>query len=245
MIYQLPDMLSAAQIAQIRGEMDPGRMVDGMQSAGANVAGIKNNRELSPQSGAIDRLNDIVQKALAANNDFRIIAMPQTVSPFIFSAYRVGEGYGDHTDNAVMGGGAMRTDLAMTIFLSDPAEYDGGELVIDTDIRPTPFKAPPGHAVIYPAFSLHRVEPVTRGVRLAAVTWIQSQVRAPQHRQSLIDIAQTLSWMERTFPQGQAHLHPEFRRLQKVHVNLMRLWAELVILFAWTPMLSMAAEPFL
>jgi len=120
----------------------------------------------------------------------------------------------------------IRTDMSVTIFLSDPASYDGGELVLDTDTSPRPFKLNPGDAVIYPTFSLHRVEAVRRGERRAAVTWIQSTIRLPEHRQALTDVALSLNWMINAMSVEQAHAHIEFRRLQKVRANLERLWAE-------------------
>jgi PKHD-type hydroxylase len=152
------------------------------------------------------------------------------VAPFILSSYTPGLFYGDHTDNAIMGRQGdkpLRSDLSVTVFLSDQADYDGGELIIDSDLRPTSWKLPAGDAVIYPSFSLHRVDPVRRGERRVSVSWIQSQIRLPQQRQALIDIAQVLSWMLKTLPGGRAHEHAEFRRLDKVRANLSRLWTEL------------------
>ena len=230
MIFHLPRALSSDQIETIRATLAEFVFVDGMQTAGAYVRNIKNNREASVELEAVRRLDAMIQSALAANNDFQIIAMPRTVAPFIFSSYTPGLFYGDHTDNAVMGRNSpnpMRADMSMTIFLSDPSDYDGGELVMDTDIRPNPWKLPAGDAVIYPTFCLHRVDPVTRGDRRAAVTWIQSLVRLPVHRQMIIDVVQVMSWMINTIPGGHAHEHPEFRRLEKIRANLTRLWTEL------------------
>lgn len=230
MIFHLPRVLSAQQVAELRHELPDQSFVDGMQTGGAYVRNIKNNRETAADSAAAQRLDATIQAALAANNDFQIVALPVKVAPFIFSSYTPGLFYGDHTDNAVMGKSSsdpLRADLSMTIFLSDPAEYDGGELVLDTDLSPVAYKLPPGDAVVYPSYSLHRVERVTRGERLAAVGWIQSQVRFPHQRQTLIDIAQVMSWMIKSMPAGHAHEHPEFRRLEKIRSNLARMWSEL------------------
>ncbi|MGH6718165.1 MAG: Fe2+-dependent dioxygenase [Alphaproteobacteria bacterium] len=228
MIFHLPRVLSGDQVRAIRTVLDSSVFVDGMQTGGVYVRNIKNNREIDADSEPARRLNTLIQGALKANNDFQIVAIPFRISPFIFSSYTPGLSYGDHTDNAIMSKGSdpLRSDVAMTIFLSDPSAYEGGELLIDTDIRPSAWKLPAGDALVYPSFSLHRVDPIRSGERRVAVTWIQSHVRLPQHRQTLIDIAQVMSWMLKTLPEGRAHEHPEFRRLDKVRANLTRLWAE-------------------
>ena len=111
-------------------------------------------------------------------------------------------------------------------FLSDPASYDGGELVLNTDIRPEPYKLPAGHAILYPAIVLHRVNPVTRGERLVGFTWVQSHVRDPLRRQILVDLALTLSHIIDTSPEGQGYSNPQYLRLDKVYNNLLRMWAD-------------------
>lgn len=230
MIFHLPAVLSADEVARIRTDLAATNFVDGMQTGGAYVRNIKNNRETAIDSNSARHLDGVVQEALARNNDFQVVALPRKIAPFIFSSYTPGLFYGDHADNAVMGkrhGDPLRADLSMTIFLSDPAEYDGGELMLDTDVAPMAYKLPAGHAVIYPSYTLHRVERVTAGERLAAVSWVQSEVRAPQQRQILIDIARTLSWILNSLPEDRAHEHPEFRRLEKVRSNLARMWVEL------------------
>ena len=230
MAFHLPRVLSADQVRSFRAALADAPFVDGMQTGGAYVRNIKNNREAGVELDLVRRLDHEIQTALAANNDFQVIAMPRTVGPFIFSSYTPGLFYGDHTDNAVMGRNTqtpLRADLSMTIFLSDPSEYEGGALVLDTDIQPISWKLPAGDAVVYPSFCLHRVGPVSRGDRRAAVTWIQSQIRLDVHRQMLIDLAQTMSWMLKAIPGNAAHEHPEFRRLEKVRSNLTRLWSEL------------------
>ena len=141
--------------------------------------------------------------------------------------YEPGMAYGDHVDNAIMGRFGpkpMRTDVSFTIFLSDPGEYEGGELVIDSDISPTAFKLPPGHAVIYPTHYLHRVNPVTRGVRQVVVGWVQSLIREPERRQVLLDLQQAMGQLQSTLPGGPNH--PAFVRLHKIYINLQRMWSE-------------------
>ncbi len=229
MIFRLPNVLTPDQVAAIRARIKPESFVDGMQSAGAYVQNIKRNREMRLDSEAANELNDTIQSALMASNDFQIITVPAKIGPFLFSCYRPGEFYGDHADNAIMGKNSsnpMRADLSMTVFLSDPSEYEGGELVLDTDLMPSAWKLPAGHAVVYPSYSLHRVDPVRRGERFAAVSWIQSRIRLEQQRQTLIDIAMVMNWMLKSNVGGSAHEHPEFRRLEKIRSNLTRMWAD-------------------
>ncbi|MSP82257.1 MAG: Fe2+-dependent dioxygenase [Alphaproteobacteria bacterium] len=229
MVFHLPRVLTRDQVAAINAAMDSVAYVDGMQTGGANVRNIKKNRQVSSDDPIRAQMDTTIQAALKANGDFQVIAVPYRVASVTLSSYVPGLFYGDHADNAVMGrqtGEPMRSDLSMTIFLNDPADYDGGELLLDTDLKPTSWKLPAGDAVIYPSFSLHRVDPVRRGERRVAVTWIQSHIRSPQQRQILIDLSQVLSWMIKSNPGGRAHEHPEFRRLDKIRSNLTRLWAE-------------------
>ena len=228
MIVAIPQLLPPDLVAAINRELDATPFVDGMQTAGAYIEGIKRNEELPATSGTFARLNEAVQTTLRQNNDFQILAIPKAVAACLFSRYRPGMFYGDHADNALMGRDSAvktRSDMSITMFLSDPASYDGGELVLDTDTSPRAFKLKPGDAVLYPTYSLHRVEAVRQGERRAAVTWIQSMVRMPTQRQILVDLALVLDWMLKSLP-GKPHEHAEFRRLQKVRSNLERMWAE-------------------
>jgi PKHD-type hydroxylase len=229
MAFHLPRLISRDQVAEINASLDTVAYVDGMQTAGANVRNIKRNRQVDGNDPVRLKINATIQAALKASNDFQVIAVPYRIATFTVASYVPGLHYGDHADNAVMGrssGEPMRSDLSMTVFLSDPGAYEGGELVLDTDLSPQTWKLPAGDAILYPSFSLHRVDPVRKGERRVAVTWIQSHVRSPQHRQILIDLAQVMSWMIKTNPGGRAHEHPEFRRLDKIRSNLTRLWAE-------------------
>ena len=144
-----------------------------------------------------------------------------------FCSARYGEGmeYGDHTDNPLMDQG-RRSDMSITIFLNDPSEYEGGELMLNTDISPQAIKLPAGDAVVYPTFMLHRVDKVRKGQRLVAVTWIESLIRDANQRQILLDLAQTLTFFMKSLPEGQGYQHMEYVRLNKVYQNLLRMWAE-------------------
>ena len=168
----------------------------------------------------------IIKEALRGNNDFRLVTQPHRLGPFLFSRYGEGMEYGDHSDNALMDDGSFRSDIAMTVFINEPTDYDGGELVLNTDIQPESYKLPAGHAVVYPTMVLHRVNPVTRGQRLVGINWVQSHVRDPQRRQILVDLALSLSHIIDSQPPGQGFAHPEYIRLDKIYNNLLRMWAE-------------------
>ncbi len=226
MIIHLPKILSAEELSEIRQLLEEADFVDGAQSARAYAQPKKNNMEVRMDSADQKKLHGIVMSALQRNNDFRLIAIPRRVANFIFSRYTEGMFYREHSDNAVMDQkNPFRSDLAMTIFLSNPDEYEGGELVLNTDVRPETYKLPAGDGVIYPTLVLHRVDPVTKGMRRVAVTWIQSLVRSPQHRQLLFDIARILDFFIKNTEEGIQH--PEAIRLDKVYKNLTRMWAEL------------------
>lgn len=226
MIFVLPNLLSADRVAWIRKQAETEPFVDGWQSAGTAVRQVKNNQELKFGTQTVAEINKVINEALQHNSDFQIIASPRRLSNFLISRYGSGMRYGDHSDNAILSsGGGMRSDMSMTIFLKDPNEYDGGELTLNTDLRPERYKLPAGHCVIYPTYFLHRVEEVTRGERLVAVGWIQSQVRDPFHRQILIDLAVSLSFFLNSTKEK--HQHQEYIRLDKIYNNLKREWLEL------------------
>ena len=220
MIFVLPNILSPETVARLRERAEAGTFVDGSQSAGVSVRQAKNNRELKLGSQLASRISKEIHDALGANNDFQVIAIPRRLSPFLISRYGPGMRYGDHSDNAMLSdGGGMRSDMSMTIFLKNPNEYDGGELTMNTDLRPERYKLPAGHCVIYPTYFLHRVEEVTRGERLVAVGWIQSQIRDPFRRQILIDLAVSLSFFLNTT--REKHQHPEYIRLECLSEKLL------------------------
>lgn len=226
MIFVLPNLLDAKALDRIRTTLRGADFVDGRQTSGRAVAAVKKNTEVKLSTEAQTACSAIVLEALRASNDFRAVAQPHKFGEILFSRYTEGMAYGDHSDNALMREGGLRTDVALTVFLNDPADYDGGELVMNSDLRPERYKLPAGHAVVYPAMVLHRVNPVTRGERLVAITWVQSCVRDPQQRQILVDLALALSHIIDHTPQGQGYTHPQYLRLDKVYNNLLRMWAE-------------------
>jgi len=164
-----------------------------------------------------------VAGAVARHPQFEMAARPKAMKPILFSRYEPGMEYGTHVDNAIMSGRPpVRSDLSFTLFLSDPGDYDGGELVIESSAGELPFKLPIGHAILYPSSTLHHVAPVTRGARIAAVSWVQSYVRDPARREMLYDLETARHALF-----GREGKTREFDLVSKSFVNLLRMWAEL------------------
>lgn len=224
MLIWLQQLLTAEEVRRIAAILtQPGeRFQDGKPTAGNLYVGLKENQELDFSAPEKTELDKIVMSALARNRTLDAAARPKQMTRPIYSRYRDGMHYGSHLDAAVMGKAErMRIDLSITIFLSDPASYDGGELHIDTEYGPRDIKLPPGDAILYPTVHYHEVKPVTRGERLAAVLWLQSLVKDVHQRNLLYELAQVADALNRDKP-GAA----ETRQLLKVHMNLLRLWAE-------------------
>lgn len=227
MIFTLPNVLPTELIEKIKNAFDEGSFVDGARTAGPTNVKRKRNMEIEASSGLRKELSEEVRAGLKKHNDFKLITQPKRIGDILLSRYRDGMFYGDHVDNTIMSprsDAPWRSDLSFTMFLSDPDSYDGGELMLNTDIRPESIKLPAGHMVIYSTLVLHRVNPVTRGERRAMVGWVQSMVRDPNQRQILLDIALTLGFIQNNTREGTEHL--EAIRLQKVYANLLRSWAD-------------------
>jgi PKHD-type hydroxylase len=190
---------------------------DGRKTAGRFAAAVKANDQAAP-SPELDAILHRVTTALAANPLFRSAARPKAVSPLILSRYRPGQTYGLHVDDALMAG--LRTDLSFTLFLTPPEDYDGGALVIEDSFEARAIKLAAGDMILYPATTLHRVEPVTQGQRLAVVGWAQSLIRDAAQREILFDLDQAV---EQAFAAGPSDL---FHSLSKTRSNLLRMWAE-------------------
>ena len=206
-------VLSAAELELVRGRLAAATWVDGLASAGQQAGRVKNNRQLAVGSPDATELGELVKKALLGHEHFAPLALPRRMSPPLFSRYEVGMEYGPHTDDAVRARDGLRTDLAATLFLSELSEYDGGELVVLN----SPVKLPAGDLVLYPATTVHRVAPVTRGARLAVVFWVQSLIRSHEQREILLSLHGVLTAL------GE---HPQALPLASVQQNLLRLWAE-------------------
>src|SRR5262245_31387871 len=202
--------------------MAAGRFISGKASAVGRAAAIKDNLLLAPDSPAATEAVALLTGALRASSQFQTAAWPDAMVRPLLCRYDVGMHYGDHVDAAIMGEGddQIRCDLAVTICLSDASDYEGGELVIDSAGVARPWKGRAGDAIVYPADTMHRVAPVTRGVRDVAVSWIQSMIRAPERRRILFDLRAALDAFDR-LPAPP----PETEALRRSYFNLIRLWA--------------------
>lgn len=226
MIIAIPNLLSGAQVAAARQQLDAGEWVDGRVTAGHQSAKAKDNLQLPEDSPLARKWGEIIVGALEANPLFVAAALPLRIFPPLFNCYRSGHGFGVHVDNAVRQirgtPHRVRTDLSATLFLSQPDEYDGGELMVEDTYGPQNIKLPAGHMVLYPASSLHKVQPITRGVRIAAFFWAQSMVRGDSERALLFDMDLAIQRLNRDMPE-----HPSAVQLTGVYHNLLRRWAEL------------------
>ncbi len=222
MLLALQGLLAAAEVAELRRIGAEGEFVDGgVSSPGLAAAGIKRNEQLALRSEAQGRVETIVLAALDRNETFRTAAIPKLIRPPILSRYRVGMAYGTHIDNPVMRKPVpMRLDLSITIFLSDPETYKGGELCVETPYGEKRIKLPAGDAVLYPTTMLHRVEEIASGERLAAVTWIQSMVMDQAKRAMLYELALVVQWLHAGAAQS-----PYYHKLSNLRANLIRMWA--------------------
>ncbi|GGH16667.1 PKHD-type hydroxylase [Alsobacter metallidurans] len=226
MLICIPDVLGPEQVSQCRQVMDKAHWQDGRMTAGPQSASVKNNMQLPAASPEARELGDIVLDALGRNALFLSAALPLRILPPMFNRYGVGQTFGVHVDNAIRNvpGSAtrIRTDLSCTLFLSEPDEYEGGELTIETAYGANEVKLPAGHAVLYPSTSLHCVQPVTSGARVASFFWIQSMIRDESPRSMLFELDQTIQEL-----QGERGLDdPASVRLTGVYHNLIRHWAE-------------------
>lgn len=223
MITIIGDVLTFEELQKVREGFAAMVFVDGKVTAGPRAKRVKHNlqadRSKSPQVAEVE---EIVLGALRRHPEFKRAALPRHIRPPLFSRYEAGMYYGRHVDDAIMGStNRARSDLSVTLFVSDPEAYEGGELAIETPFGEQEIKLPAGAAVIYPSTTLHRVKAVTRGLRLAVVTWVQSLVRDPAAREILHDLDLVRQACSRLAPD--AH---ETDLAYKIYVNLMRMWAE-------------------
>ncbi len=222
MLIEIPELLNSAQVEKIHELLAGASFVDGKLTAGMAAAKVKNNEELAMQPDLLQRLYRVVMASVGHNATFRNAALPAKVADFIFARYQPGMHYGDHVDDPIMGQGPkFRTDVSMTIFLNDPASYDGGELVIRTPFGDQQVKLPAGHAVVYPSASVHRVADVTRGERLVALTWVQSFVRDAAKRELLYELNESREHLLRADPESDVT-----KNVDRSYVNLLRMWAD-------------------
>jgi PKHD-type hydroxylase len=226
MLICVPDVLGKAEVAEFRGAMDDAAWEDGRSTAGAQSAMVKNNEQLPPNGETSRQLGERVVKALAASPLFISAAIPRHIFPPLFNRYGAGQHFGIHVDNAVRGdhltGMRIRTDLSVTLFLSEPEEYDGGELVVEDYYGSHEVKLPAGHLVLYPATSLHTVTPITRGARVASFFWLQSMIRDAHARSMIFDLDSAIQGLVAR----QGRNDSQVVKLTGLYHNLIRYWAE-------------------
>ena len=227
MLVCIPEVLSKAEVARFRAAMDSVSWEDGRSTAGAQSAMVKRNEQLPPDSPLSRRLGEEVIKAITANPLFISAAVPLRIFPPLFNRYGVGQHFGLHVDNSVRGdqltGLRIRTDLSATLFLSEPDDYDGGELVVEDHYGAQRIKLPAGHLVLYPATSLHAVTAITRGTRVASFFWLQSMIRDEAARRMIFDLDSAIQGLVERLPRND----PEIVRLSGLYHNMIRHWAEL------------------
>jgi PKHD-type hydroxylase len=226
MLLQIPEVLTGEQVRNVRALVDAAEWVDGRVTAGHQSARAKDNQQLPENHPAAREAGGAIVAALARSPLFRSAALPLHVFPPLFNRYSGGQSFGSHVDNAVrqVSGTAhqLRTDLSATLFLSEPGEYDGGELVIEDTFGVQSVKLAAGNMILYPASSLHHVRPVTRGARVSSFFWIQSMVRDDGKRTLLFDLDLSIQRLGGDVPD-----HPSVLQLTGVYHNLLRRWAEM------------------
>jgi PKHD-type hydroxylase len=219
MYYVISDILNTPEVADSRQILDEVEFVDGRATAGWHARLVKNNLQAGGRTPDVQQLKETISAKILANPVFKLAVRPKLLTPLILSRYDPGMEYGSHVDDALMHG--VRTDVSFTLFLSDPETYEGGALVIETVAGEDDVKLPAGSMVAYPSTSLHRVEPVTSGTRLAAVGWARSYVRDPARREMLFDLDTARQSLFKR--EGKT---AEFDLLSKTSANLLRMWAE-------------------
>jgi PKHD-type hydroxylase len=225
LLLQIPGVLAAQELAHCQRLLERADWIDGRVTAGHQSAQVKHNRQLAEHSETAVELGKIVLGAVSRSALFISAALPSRILPPLFNCYEVGDGFGTHVDNAIRiasgTGMRMRTDVSATLFVSEPDDYDGGELIVEDTYGTHSVKLPAGGMVLYPASSLHHVKPITRGRRIASFFWIQSMVRDDGRRALLFDLDNAIRRLGADHPS-----HPSVVQLTGVYHNLLRSWAE-------------------
>ena len=225
MLLHVPSVLTFEQVASFRSTLSDAAWIDGCATAGHQSVRVKHNLQLPENDPDARRMGDEIVKALQTNSLFMAAAVPLKVFPPLFNRYEDGGEFGTHVDNAIRTAEGtahrIRTDLSATLFLSDPVDYEGGELTVEDTYGVHCVKLPAGDLILYPASSLHHVNAVTRGQRLAAFFWVQSMVRDDGCRTLLFDLDMAVQKLSRDVP-----AHPSGVQLTGLYHNLLRRWAE-------------------
>jgi PKHD-type hydroxylase len=228
MLLHVEHVLTSDQVAHCRAVLSAQDWVDGRVTAGEQSARAKNNLQVPEDAPAAREFGDMILTALGRNPAFVSAALPLRVFPPLFNRYDEGMAFDTHVDNAIRfakttgGPVRFRTDVSATLFLSDPADYDGGELIVEDAYGEHAIKLSAGDMILYPATSLHRVAPITRGSRWAAFFWVQSMVRADAQRSLLYDLDNAIQALSAKVGQGD----PALVSLTGTYNNLLRMWSE-------------------
>lgn len=226
MMIAIPDLIDAATLTRVRAMIDAAEWIDGNATSGPQAALAKRNEQLPEDSEAARAAGALVIDALGRSPLFFAAALPLKVFPPLFNRYAGGQAFDTHVDNAIRiqrgSDFRIRSDLSVTVFLEDPAAYDGGELVIEDRFGAQTVKPPAGHAVVYPSSSLHHVTPVTRGARVASFFWLQSMVREAEARATLFDLDQSVQRLTAQLGAGDRSVI----ELTGIYHNLLRRWAD-------------------
>jgi len=224
MLITIPNLLDKQRLDFIQQTLEKSNFVDGTLSAGMAAKRVKNNEELAASEQQMQQLNNLVMGSLVQHDEFKAAAIPLRVAAPYYARYSKGMTYGDHVDDPIMGsaGQQYRSDVSTTVFLNEPDEYEGGELVISTPFGEQKIKLSAGSAVVYPSSSLHHVAEVTKGTRLVAVTWAQSMIREPAKRELLYTLNQARESLLKQRPDDE-----ETKKIDVSYVNLFRMWSEL------------------
>jgi PKHD-type hydroxylase len=211
-------------LINISNLLDTNKLTNIRHSAGKAAQRVKNNEEMKQGSQQAEYLDHLLMGSLAENADFRSAALPYRVAQPVFARYTQGMRYGDHVDDPIMGGGPdkFRTDVSITVFLNNPDDYEGGELIINTTYGEKAVKLPAGSAVLYSSNSVHRVTEITSGERLAAIVWLQSMVRDAGQRELLYQLDQARNLLLTDKPDAM-----ETKQVDRSYVNLLRMWSDI------------------
>ena len=222
MLLEIPKVLTSRELKAVRETLDNAPFVDGKLSAGAAAQRVKNNQEVDVRSQDVQQLNNLLMNHLVQHPVYRAAALPMKVASPYYARYSQGMSYGDHVDDPIMHADTpYRSDISITVFLSDQHEYEGGELIINTQYGEHSVKLAAGDAVMYPSSSVHHVNEVTSGTRMVAVTWLQSLIREPAKRELLYDMYQVKEQLLKDAPDDE-----NTKRLDRSYVNLIRMWGD-------------------
>lgn len=222
MLVKIPDLINPTQLEAACSVLRQSKFVDGKLSAGKHARTGKNNRELAAAQDSYDALNNVVMTQLVQHPTYLQTAMPAKICAPIYARYTAGMEYGGHIDDPIMGplDSRYRSDISISIFLTGPDEYQGGELCIESSEGSTEFKLPAGHAILYPSTSYHSVNKVISGERLVAISWVQSYVRRADQREILVRLDRARKSL------AVEHDSPAFKNVDLCYANLFRMWAE-------------------